>query len=92
MKAYTLNDITSSSAPPMANEKGKGTTLEGTLLVNDIRVRVLFDTKAIRTLVLRFNDDNYILLVYTLSVSQDITQAHQQNEDRRKAVSKMIIS
>lgn len=33
---------------------------------------------AVRTLVLHFNDDNYILHVYTLSVSQDIIQIHQQ--------------
>lgn len=36
VKAYALNTIPSSLAPPLVQEKGKGITMEGMLLVNDI--------------------------------------------------------
>ena len=46
VKAYALEAVPSSSRAPTAEEKGKGVMLQGTLSINGVSVRVLFDTGA----------------------------------------------
>ena len=51
VKAYALEAIPSSSVQPSAKEKGKNLVIEGTLLISDLPVRVLFYTGAFRSYI-----------------------------------------
>jgi len=46
VKVYALEFVPTSSRAPTAEEKGKGVMVQGTLSVNGVPVRVLFDTGA----------------------------------------------